>query len=67
VRFLYYPIAIIFDLIQFIIYVSANFLLVKVQTSINRYWKTLQPKLEMRTDFSIGEAIALFSSFRPFR
>jgi hypothetical protein len=54
-----YPRTTIFDLIQFILYVSAAFLLVKVQISLNKYWKSLQPELEMRTDFSTREAIVI--------
>jgi hypothetical protein len=54
-----YPRTTIFDFIQLILYVSAAFLLIKVQILLNRYWKSFQPELEMRTDFSTGEAIVV--------
>jgi hypothetical protein len=54
-----YPRTTIFDLIQFIIYVLAAFLLIKVQATLSRYWRTLQPELDLRTDFSTREAIVI--------
>jgi hypothetical protein len=46
----------IFDLVQFIIYVLAALLLIRAQKILNTFWKTVHPELEMRTDFSTGEA-----------